>query len=159
MDLERRKMMRNLQIVVACVLIASAGLTQALADGGGSSGRNSRLAPYQQLIEEEKYQAAIDKLQAALKDAPNDADLLNLTAYSQRKLQRFDEALVNYQKALQIDPDHLGANEYLGELYLQLGQLDKALERLEVLDKECFFGCEEYDDLKEAIEKYRTGNQ
>jgi tetratricopeptide (TPR) repeat protein len=150
--------MRNLHIILAFVLIAGTGLTQAFADGGNSA-RGSRLAPYQQLIEEEKYQAAIDKLQAALKDAPNDADLLNLTAYSQRKLQRFDEALVNYQKALQIDPDHLGANEYLGELYLQLGQLDKALERLEVLDKECFFGCEEYDDLKEAIEKYRTGNQ
>jgi len=150
--------MRNVHIILAFVLIAGTGLTQAFADGGNSA-RGSRLAPYQQLIEEEKYQAAIDKLQAALKDAPNDADLLNLTAYSQRKLQRFDEALVNYQKALQIDPDHLGANEYLGELYLQLGQLDKALERLEVLDKECFFGCEEYDDLKEAIEKYRTGNQ
>jgi tetratricopeptide (TPR) repeat protein len=154
----RSKLMRNVHIILAFVLIAGTGLTQAFADGGNSA-RGSRLAPYQQLIEEEKYQAAIDKLQAALKDAPNDADLLNLTAYSQRKLQRFDEALVNYQKALQIDPDHLGANEYLGELYLQLGQLDKALERLEVLDKECFFGCEEYDDLKEAIEKYRTGNQ
>lgn len=150
--------MRNLQIIVACVLFAGAGLIQAFADGGGS-GRGSRLAPYQQLIEEEKYQAAIDELQAALKEAPDDADLLNLTAYSQRKLLRFDEALVNYQKALQIDPDHLGANEYLGELYLQLGQLDKALERLEVLDKECFFGCEEYDELKEAIENYRAQNQ
>jgi len=150
--------MRSVQIVLAFALIASAGLTQALADGGSAS-RGSRLAPYQQLIEEGKYQAAIDKLQAALKDAPDDADLLNLTAYSQRKLQRFDEALVNYQKALKIEPAHRGANEYLGELYLQLGQLDKALERLEVLDKECFFGCEEYDDLKEAIETYRTGNQ
>jgi tetratricopeptide (TPR) repeat protein len=151
--------MRSVQIFVAFALIASAGLTQALADGGSSTSRGSRLAPYQQLIEEGKYQAAIDKLQAALQDAPDDADLLNLTAYSQRKLLRFDEALVNYQKALKIEPDHRGANEYLGELYLQLGQLDKALERLEVLDKECFFGCEEYDDLKEAIEAYRTQNQ
>jgi tetratricopeptide (TPR) repeat protein len=150
--------MRRIQIVVAFIIIAGAGLAQSLADGGGAS-RGSRLAPFQQLIEDEKYQAAIDQLQAALKDAPDDADLLNLTAYSQRKLQRFDEALVNYQKALQIEPDHRGANEYLGELYLQMGQLDKALERLQVLDEECFFGCEEYDDLQQAVETYRTQNQ
>jgi tetratricopeptide (TPR) repeat protein len=143
---------------MAFIVFAGAGLTQALADGGSYSG-NSRLAPFQQLIEEEKYQAAIDQLQVALKDDPDDADLLNLTAYSQRKLQRFDEALINYQKALQIEPDHRGANEYLGELYLQMGQLDKALERLRVLDKECFFGCEEYDELKQAIETYRAQNQ
>ena len=150
--------MRRIQVVLASIIIAAAGLTQAHADGGSAS-RSSRLAPFQQLIEEEKYQAAIDQLQAALKDDPDDADLLNLTAYSQRKLQRFDEALANYLKALQIEPDHRGANEYLGELYLQMGQLDKAQERLQVLDKACFFGCEEYDDLKEAIELYRTQNQ
>jgi len=151
--------MRKVWILVASLLIASAGLTQAYADGGSSgSGRNSPLAPFQQLIEEGKYQDAIDKLQVALVAKPNDADLLNLTAYSQRKLQRFDEALVNYQKALKIKPAHRGANEYLGELYLQMGQLDKAQERLQVLDKECFFGCEEFDDLKQAIEAYRKKN-
>ena len=90
--------------------------------------------------------------------APDDADLLNLYAFSQRKLNKFDIALENYQKALQIDPEHRGANEYLGELYLILDQPDKAEERLEVLDRECFFGCEEYDELKQAIEDYRKQN-
>jgi tetratricopeptide (TPR) repeat protein len=93
-----------------------------------------------------------------LKETPTDADMLNLLAYSQRKLQRFDEALVNYQKALDIEPEHRGANEYLGELYLQLGQLDKAQERLQVLDEACFFGCDEFDELEEAIEVYRSQN-
>jgi len=71
---------------------------------------------------------------------------------------RFDEALVNYQKALKIEPEHRGANEYLGELHLQMGRLDKALERLKVLDDDCFFGCEEFDELEEAIEIYRKEN-
>ena len=150
--------MRTIRNLVLIAFIAGAVSSHVYAEGGYSNG-NSRLAPFQELIEKEEYQAAIDKLQAALEETPDDADLLNLTAYSQRKLQRFDEALVNYQKALKIDPEHLGANEYLGELYLQMGQLDKAQERLEVLDKECFFGCEEYDDLQEAIEIYRTQNQ
>jgi hypothetical protein len=43
----------------------------------------------------------------------------------------------------------------LGDLYLETDQLAKAEERLKVLDKACFLGCEEYDDLKEVIEKYK----
>lgn len=101
---------------------------------------------------------AISELNKELVESPDDADLLNLLAYSQRKLMRFDEAMVNYHKALKIEPEHRGANEYLGELYLQLGQLDKALERLKVLDDDCFFGCEEFDELEQAIEAYRREN-
>lgn len=149
--------MQNARALMILV-IAAAGFNPVLADSGGSKSA-SRLAPIQQLIDEKNYQAAIDKLQEAMKESPDDADLLNLTAYSQRQLKRFDEALVNYQKALKIDPGHRGANEYLGELYLQLGQLDRALERLKVLDDECFFGCEEFDELEEAIEAYRAKNQ
>ncbi len=52
---------------------------------------------------------------------------------------------------------HRGANEYLGELYLQTGDLAKAKERLEKLDDICFFGCGEYNDLKAAIEAYKSG--
>ena len=63
-----------------------------------------------------------------------------------------------YTKALEIKPRHLGANEYLGELYLEQGELEKAEERLAVLDKACFFGCDEFDDLERAIEEYRKQN-
>jgi Flp pilus assembly protein TadD len=149
--------MRNTLIFLLALTITSATSSLAIADGGGSS-RDSRLAPWQKMIAAEKYEMAIGELQKALSKSPDDADVLNLLAYSQRKLLRFDEALVNYQKALQVDPGHRGANEYLGELYLQLGQLDKALERLKVLDEDCFFGCEEFDDLEEAIERYRRQN-
>ncbi len=51
-----------------------------------------------------------------------------------------------------IDPDHKGANEYLGELYVQTGQMALAREHLEKLDDLCTFGCEEYDDLKAVVE-------
>ena len=149
--------MRNTLIFMLALTITGATSSLASADGGSSS-RDSRLAPWQKMIAAEKYEMVIGELQKALSKSPDDADLLNLLAYSQRKLLRFDEALVNYRKALQIDPKHRGANEYLGELYLQLGQLDKALERLKVLDDVCFFGCEEFDDLKEAIERYRSEN-
>jgi Flp pilus assembly protein TadD len=143
--------------LILAFLIGSASMTPAISDGG-SGDRKSPLAPYHELIEAQDYQAAIDKLTAALAEKPDDADLLNLLAFSQRKLMRFDEAMINYQKALQIKPKHLGANEYLGELYLQLDKPEQAEERLQVLDKACFFGCDEYDELKQAIEAYRSKN-
>ncbi len=128
------------------------------AAGGDNWDSDSPLAPIQKLIEQQQFQQAIEKLDAALQDNPDDADLLNLMAYSHRKLDHFDIALDYYQKALQIVPKHRGANEYLGELYLRLGQLEEAEQRLAVLDKACFFGCDEFDELKQAIEEYRRQN-
>lgn len=148
------------KLVSTCLVIIAAGaLSSAAVADGGYGNRDSALTPFQKLIEAQRYQAAIDKLQSALAEKPNDADLLNLLAFSQRKLERFDEALVNYRKALEIEPEHRGANEYLGELYLQLGQPEMAEERLKVLDGACFFGCDEYDELENAIEAYRAEKQ
>ena len=150
------KTMKKLLILICALSLAGAGA--ALAAGGGSYGSGGKLSPYAKLIEAEKYEQAIDQLGEALNKDPEDADLLNLMAFSNRKLGRFDAAMEYYQKALAIEPDHRGANEYLGELYLQLGQLDKAEERLEILDRDCFFGCREFDKLEQAIREYRRQN-
>ncbi len=132
--------------------------SSAFADGADEGSRSHPLKKFQQLILDEKYQKAITGLDKMLKDVPDDADILNLLAYSHRRLEHFDIALNYYHKALKIKPKHRGANEYLGELYLRLGQLDKAEKRLAVLDKACFFGCDEFDDLEQAIAKYREQN-
>jgi tetratricopeptide (TPR) repeat protein len=150
-------MSRKLMSLLALLGLISLS-NPTLADGGYNNDRNSPLAPVEDMIEDEKYQDAIVELQRMQKETPEDADVLNLLAYSQRKSQQFDEAMVNYQKALNIEPKHRRANEYLGELYLQLGQLNKAQERLQVLDKACFFGCKEFDKLEKAIETYRSQN-
>ncbi len=141
-----------------CVLALFAAGPVAADGGGNGSYSGGRLSQYTKLIEAEKFEQAIAKLGEALEKKPDNADLLNLMAFSHRKLGRFDTAMEYYQKALSIEPDHRGANEYLGELYLQLGQLGKAEERLEILDKECFFGCREFDKLEQAIEEYRRQN-
>jgi Tfp pilus assembly protein PilF len=149
--------MRN--ILVLMLALAINAQAPLYADGGGSANnRSSRLAPFLQLIEDGDYGTANAKLEKALAEDPGDADLLNLLAFSHRKSMHFDLALKYYQMALKIDPEHRGANEYLGELYLQMDRLDLALERLEVLDKDCFFGCEEFDELEDAIEEYRRQN-
>jgi hypothetical protein len=54
-----------------------------------------------------------------------------------------------------MDPEHRGAHEYVGEAYLKVGNLEMAKKHLAALDGICFFGCEEYDDLKAAVAAYR----
>ncbi|MBT8435322.1 MAG: tetratricopeptide repeat protein [Gammaproteobacteria bacterium] len=149
--------MLKITLLILALLAAGPSLAPLHADGGYGQ-KESPLSPIHELIEDEKYQQAITRIDEALRDQPDSADLLNLLAYSNRKLGNFDVAMENYLKALEIDSDHRGANEYLGELFLQLGQPEKAEERLAVLDKECFFGCDEYDKLKRAIEDYRKQN-
>ncbi len=102
------------------------------------------------------FERAVGLLRKVVADDPNNADAWNYIGLSQRKMKQFGKALTAYGKALTIDPDHRGANEYLGELYLQTGKPAKARERLAKLNKLCLFGCEEYDDLKKAIRKYEA---
>ena len=152
--------------LVAIGLIAAAGPSFA-AGGGGSSGggggggganaqpSDPTFAKAVTLIEAGSYGDAIPLLENVVAAKPNSADAFNYMGYSYRKLGQVDEALKYYNRALELQPNHRGANEYLGELYLELGELPKAEERLDVLDKACFFGCEEYTELKEAIEDYK----
>ena len=101
------------------------------------------------------YQLAIKYLLKAAKTSPDNPDVYNLLGFSHRKLDKVEEAFKYYNRALKLNPRHHGANEYIGELYLRTKNLNKAEEHLEVLDDVCFFGCDEYDDLKDAIEKYK----
>lgn len=107
-------------------------------------------------IKAEKYDQAIQQLQSA--NETSSADWNNLLGYSLRKKQPPDlvGAEKYYQAALKIDPDHRGALEYYGMLKLTKNDLPGAEALLTRLDKVCTFGCEEYSDLKEAIQKYKT---
>lgn len=105
------------------------------------------------------YPRALNHLQKVVQTDPRNADAWNYIGFSHRKLRQFDQSLAAYQKALAIDPDHRGANEYLGELYLQMGDLVKARERLARLAALCPSGCEELDDLKKAIEAYESSQR
>ena len=107
-------------------------------------------------IKAEKYDQAIKQLQAA--NDTSSADWNNLMGYSLRKRQPPDlvGAEQYYQAALKIDPNHRGALEYYGMLKLINNDLTGAEALLARLDKICTFGCEEYSDLKAAIQKYKS---
>ena len=142
------------------VLILSVGLiSTAMAAGSSSTSNQSNDTDYEtavQAVKAANYEKAVMLLSRVVAAKPNNADAWNYLGFSKRKLLQFDQALNAYQKALAINPDHRGANEYMGELYLQIDDLAKAKERLSKLDQICFFGCEEFDDLKAAIQAYET---
>lgn len=118
------------------------------------------VAAARQAIEAKDFKSAVGNLTKAIQEKPNDADAHTMLGYSYRKLGNFDKSMEHYQRALKIDSNHRSALEYLGELYLEMNQPANAMKQLQVLKKACpFFGkCAEYDDLKEAIDKYKTNH-
>ena len=96
------------------------------------------------------YLKAYDKFEKAYTKDKKNADILNYLGYTLRKTGDLEQAEIYYLKGLELGSKHLGINEYLGELYVQTNRIELAKEKLEVL-KGC--NCEEYEELKELIEK------
>ena len=142
---------------VVAVVLTFGLISAAMAAGTPSKSPPPKAGDYELGVKSVKaanYEKAIMRLSKVVAAKPGNADAWNYIGFSHRKLKRFDQAMNAYQKALAIDPEHRGANEYLGELYLQTGNLAKAKERLKKLGDICATGCEELDDLKAAIKAY-----
>lgn len=108
------------------------------------------------LINLERYdEAQIELSRAAAVFGPH-PDILTYQGFAHRKSGAYTQAIAFYQAALSIDPDHLGANEYLGEYYVELGDLVSARRQLDRLDRICDFGCAEADELLRWIEDAAT---
>lgn len=158
-------------------LLAAATLALGLANaahamGSGSSDsstdtttttdetKDEKESEYKRAVEEIErgnYGAAIPILEDIVAREPADADALNQLGFSHRKLGEFPVAFDYYQRALAVEPNHKGANEYLGELYLELGDLDSAKQQLAKLDGLCgVLGCEEKAELGSRIEAFKA---
>ena len=98
---------------------------------------------------QKRYAKAQKLLLKSNKKKPLQADTLNYLGFTNRKLGDYEGGEKFYLQGLQIEPNHNGINEYLGELYVATNRMDMAKERLEVL-KTC--NCEEYEELKEIID-------
>ena len=137
--------------------------TQSFAAGTSSSDKKPSYKNAVKLIEAAKKYESKDKMDKALKrykkaqkilleldkKKPLQADTLNYLGFTTRKLGDFEAGEKYYLLGLQVEPNHVGINEYLGELYVVTNRIDLAKERLEVL-KSC--NCEEYQELKEIID-------
>ena len=152
-------MKQFLAIVAALCLVAIDAPVMAAATGSDDSGGSESPTKYERavdLIESGGHEKALRILEKLNRDDPGNADVLNMLGYANRKLGRLEPAFGFYREALAIEPRHLGANEYLGELYLQTDELAKAEERLAELAAACPSGCEEREELAEAIEAYKS---
>ena len=108
-------------------------------------------------IKAKQYEKARDELKMLVvnNQVP---DVLSLCGFTLRKTGDRPNAMLYYNKALAMNPSHKGALEYQGELFVELGQIDKAKENLVKLNHLCLFGCEERDDLREFIEHAPKGS-
>ena len=140
---------------------------EALAAGTSSSSKKPSYKNAIKIVEAAKKYESKNKMDKALKryekaqkillkldkEKPLQADTLNYLGFTTRKLGDFEAGEKYYLLGLQVDPTHVGINEYLGELYVVTNRIDLAKERLEVL-KNC--NCEEFKELKEIIEGTKT---
>ena len=140
--------MKRLIPVLVCLTLGAAGPAHAVdtvvsRDAPDLSAARGRIAAGD-------YRGAVAIL-TPLTETHQHADVYNLLGYSLRKSGDARQALVYYRKALDFDPAHRGALEYLGELYVETGQLDKARVQVAALRKACPQGCEELADLERTV--------
>jgi len=154
--------MRNLASVLA---IASLALIPASALAMGSSSSDDddakpakTAAPSEfdmgvAAIEAQNWSEAQKHMAAAIDLDSTNADAFNYLGYARRKSGDHEGALKAYNVALQLDPEHKGAHEYIGQAYLEMGNVAMAEQHLARLDSICTFGCAEYTSLKQAVAK------
>ena len=127
-------MKTTLYTIIIAFLLNTAFSAGSATDKKTNYGKDYKSAI--KLIKKSKYDDAIDKLMALVDVDTTDftkADVFNEIGFAYRKSQDFDNASKYYDKALKLDPNHLGALEYQGEMYVDLGQKEKALANLEKL--------------------------
>ena len=159
-------MIKKFLTVLLFVLITSPAFSAGSSGGSGSGGETKPVSQYQigeKMINKAKkfekknktdkaqkhYKKAIGYLLKHNKKFPADPNTLNYLGFAHRKIGDFENAEIYYSMGLELDPKHVGINEYMGELFVATNRLDKAKERLAVL-KDC--NCKEYKDLKLVIE-------
>ena len=152
-------MMARKFFIIGAIMIASLPGAQAFAAGGDDYAPTAaKPAAYNKalvLIKDKNYNKAIVKLKEAEGAAKKDADIQNLLGFAHRKSGKLDEAAKYYKSALALDSKHKGALEYQGELFLMLGDKAGAEKNMQKLDKICWLGCSELDDLRTVIRKYK----
>lgn len=148
-------------LLLAVTVFFSPTLVYAAADSDDTPAEpSSVISPgdideLRDLIDADRADKAIDRLQWFARKDDENADVWNLLGYAYRKQEQYDESGEAYSKALSLDPQHKGALEYQGELFLALGDTKAAQINLKKLQSLCPAGCHELDDLQEALDSYK----
>jgi Flp pilus assembly protein TadD len=117
--------------------------------------RDEDYAAGKRAAERKDWAEAVRLFERTEKRYPEHADLQNSLGFAYRNLKQYDLAFKHYKRALELDPRHRGAHEYIGEAYLITGDLPNAQKHLAALREICLLPCEELSDLERAIAQYR----
>lgn len=137
--------------LICGILIAPPAGADASPSPAPSAAADSNYVAGEKAVKAKDWKTAIGRLNSA---KPN-ADVYNLLGYANRNLGNYDEAFRNYKLALQADPNHRGAHEYVGEAYLLTNNLPMAEQYLVSLERICGKGCEEYKDLAHEVAEFK----
>lgn len=146
-------MFSNFLIGTMTIVALMAGPVMAVGTSDGSSAESPTLSPYAEakaLVDEGSFTAALPALLRLTSAEPGNADAWNLLGFTYRKLGQMEDSDKAYLKVLAINPNHLGALEYQGELFISTGKVDQARGNLAKLKKLCG-ACEESEDLEKAL--------
>jgi len=144
--------------VMAMALMLSTGAADAMSGLGAKKSSHPDWDKAVDALELKDYEAALPLLANVIKSEPDNPDAQNLTGFAYRMLQNYEMAFSHYERALEIDPKHKGAHEYIGISYLETNQLEKAEETLASLKKLCAF-CAERRSLDGAVKSYKRANK
>jgi Flp pilus assembly protein TadD len=149
----RRWLVRLIVVTALCTAVPGHAVEsdtdpEAAADPDYAAGRKA--------IATENWNAAIKSFTSAAQRAPDNADIQNYLGYAHRKGGQLDTAFRHYKRALELNPRHKGAHEYIGEAYLMAGDPASARKHLEELRNICLLPCEELSDLEKALAEYRA---
>ena len=150
------QILRTAAVLAVCLLLVPPVCLAVDTDDDPAAAKlDPDYAAGKKAIESKSWQVAIKLLNsAALRDTRN-ADIQNYLGYAHRNAGQMELAFKHYGRALQLNPRHRGAHEYVGEAYLIVNNLAKAEEHLAALQKICLIPCEEYEDLRKQIDNYR----
>jgi len=140
-------------VIVAVAPIAAADPDETDPD---LAKRDDDYAAGKRAADSKDWAQAVRLFQRAELRNPDNADLQNSLGFSYRNLKQYDLAFKHYKRAIELDPRHRGAHEYIGEAYLLTGELANAEKHLAALRDICLLPCEELKDLERAVGEYRA---
>ena len=137
-------------VIAAYASLAAVTTVPAFAVDNMESTDAPDLTSVRAKIDAKNYAGALAELRGLAEDNQQ-ADVYNLLGFTLRKTGDYKTSLTYYTKALELQPDHKAAREYLGELYVETGEIAKAEEQVATLKQLCPSGCDELEDLQKAI--------
>lgn len=119
---------------------------------------DSRMAQVHEAMDAEDWVDAARLLVRIVADTPDDADAYTYLGRSYRRLGEPEQALIYYDHALRLGPDHRGALVELGTFYVDMNRLVEAEALLARLGRVCGADCDAYRTLEQVVLQHKAAH-